>query len=90
MGIRGHISRILTAKYGSYISYVCLEEGKESADGQISAKYIEDVYNFSSINKETKVLGVLGSVAENSKSKFMLSPPVRVDVETTPPLAFPY
>ncbi|MBT4351394.1 shikimate dehydrogenase [archaeon] len=71
MGIRGHISRILTAKYGSYISYVCLEEGKESADGQISAKYIEDVYNFSSINKETKVLGVLGSVAENSKSKFM-------------------
>lgn len=71
MGIRGSISRVLAPKYGSYITYVSLKKGKESASGQISIAEIENNYNISKINLNTKILGVIGTHAENSKSKYM-------------------
>ena len=71
MGLRGDMSRILAARYGSVFTYASLESGYESAPGQINADYLEEVYNFSMINKDTKILGVIGEHAENSKSKFM-------------------
>jgi len=71
MGIRGQISRILGPKFGSSLTYACLREDKRTADGQIPAKDLIDVYNFHSINRNTKVLGVIGRHAENSLSKFI-------------------
>lgn len=71
MGIRGQISRILAQKFGSPLTYACLREDKSTADGQIGAKDLIDIYNFHSINIDTKILGVIGSYAENSLSKFI-------------------
>lgn len=71
MGMQGQISRILAGKYGSRITYCCLKEGKETAEGQISIKEMLETYNFNSITKETKVFGVIGEFAENSMSKHM-------------------
>ena len=71
MGIRGQISRILAPKYGSRITFASLEEGKESASGQISIEEMKNVYNINLINNETKAVGVIGEFAENSMSKYM-------------------
>ncbi len=71
MGLRGQMSRILASKYGSCITFASLKKDKESAPGQISIEEMDDVYNASLIKPETKVLGVIGEFAENSKSKYM-------------------
>ena len=71
MGLRGQISRILAPKYGSRITFASLEEGRESASGQISIEEIKNVYNIDLINNETKAVGVIGEFAENSMSKYM-------------------
>jgi 3-dehydroquinate dehydratase type I len=49
MGPRGRISRIFSHVMGSYVSFVSLEKGQESADGQIS------------IGEMKKVLEILSS-----------------------------
>ncbi len=71
MGIRGQISRVLAPKYGSRMTFASLKEGKESASGQISIEEMKNVYNIDSINKDTQPIGVIGSFAENSMSKYM-------------------
>lgn len=71
MGVRAQISRILAPKYGSKITFASLEEGKESASGQISIEEMKNVYNIGLINENTNVLGVIGEFAENSMSKYM-------------------
>ncbi len=70
MGIKGQLTRILPGKFGSMIAYASIK-GKESAPGQLSVKGLKEEYNFDEINKETKLLGVIGEFAENSKSRFM-------------------
>ena len=74
MGIRGQISRILAPKYGSRMTFASLKEGKESASGQISIEEMKNVYNIDLINKDTQPIGVIGSLAENSMSKYMHNP----------------
>ncbi|MEK6869817.1 MAG: shikimate dehydrogenase, partial [Nanoarchaeota archaeon] len=71
MGLRGQISRILAPKYGSRMTFASLEEGRESASGQISIEEMKNVYNIDLVNNETKVVGVIGEFAENSMSKYM-------------------
>tara|TARA_Y100000310_G_scaffold345853_1_gene471434 strand:+ start:17821 stop:19320 length:1500 start_codon:yes stop_codon:yes gene_type:complete len=71
MGLRGQISRILAPKYGSLITFAALKENKESAPGQITIDEMKNVYNIHSMNKGTKIIGVIGEYAENSMSKYM-------------------
>ncbi len=71
MGLFGQISRILGAKYLSEISFAALKEDQQSASGQISLEEMHNVYHFSKINPRTKVFGVIGKYAENSKSKYI-------------------
>lgn len=74
MGIYGHISRVLAPKYGSKITFASLGGiGTASAPGQISYDEMQ-VYNISSINPKTDVIGVIGEHAENSRSKYMHNP----------------
>ncbi|MDP6647914.1 MAG: type I 3-dehydroquinate dehydratase, partial [Candidatus Woesearchaeota archaeon] len=74
MGLRGEISRILAPKYGSCITFASLNEEKVSAPGQIDINEMDNVYNFSLINEETMVIGLIGEHAEHSKSKSIMNP----------------
>ena len=71
MGQLGEMSRILASKFGSRIIYCSLEEDKKSASGQLTLNEMENLYNFSVINPETNVIGIIGEFAENSMSKYM-------------------
>jgi 3-dehydroquinate dehydratase-1 len=44
MGETGRISRILSPLAGGYFTYGCLEEGLETASGQISVKELHQIY----------------------------------------------
>ena len=71
MGIKGQISRVLAPTFNSKITFASLEKSKQSAPGQISIDEMKNEYNIDSINQNTKLLGVIGEFAENSKSRFM-------------------
>jgi len=71
MGIKGHISRVLAPKFNSLITFASLEKSKESADGQLTIEEMKNEYNFDLINEDTRLLGVIGEFAENSKSRHM-------------------
>lgn len=66
MGELGQISRILAPKYGSFLSFASLENGKESAPGQLSAKELLNVYNFRRINRTTDIYGLIGNPVAHS------------------------
>ncbi len=71
MGVKGHISRLLAPKYNSLISFASLESTKTSAPGQLTVTEMKQVFNFNEINPHTTVLGVIGSQAEHSQSKYL-------------------
>ncbi|MFH0875258.1 MAG: shikimate dehydrogenase [archaeon] len=72
MGEYGVISRILANKFGSKLTYAAFDN--KSAPGQISVDELTSLYNYSKINKDTRVIGVIGEHAENSMSKYMHNP----------------
>ncbi|MEQ8189405.1 MAG: shikimate dehydrogenase [Candidatus Eremiobacterota bacterium] len=71
MGLKGQISRILSPVYGSLFTYASQSSGKETAEGQITAEELIETYNFHVLDRNTKILGVIGGHAENSLSKHM-------------------
>lgn len=68
MGENGHISRILTRKFGGFLTFASLGKGKESAPGQLTFQEITDIYHFKQINRETKVYGIVGNPVSHSMS----------------------
>lgn len=68
MGEKGLISRILSAKYGSYLTFGTLEAGVVSAPGQPTVTDLLELYNFRQIGADTKVHGVIGNPIGHSKS----------------------
>ncbi|GJQ58412.1 MAG: shikimate dehydrogenase (NADP(+)) [Candidatus Scalindua sp.] len=68
MGENGHISRILTRKFGGFLTFASLSKGKESAPGQLTFQELTDTYHFKKSNKETKVYGIVGNPVSHSMS----------------------
>lgn len=68
MGERGIMSRLLCPKFGGYLTFGTLEEGKVSAPGQPTIDELIRLYNFRSIDTETKVFGIIGNPVSHSKS----------------------
>jgi 3-dehydroquinate dehydratase/shikimate dehydrogenase len=68
MGELGHISRILTRKFGGLLTFASFEMGKESAPGQLTASELSKIYHFKNINKETKLYGIIGNPVFHSMS----------------------
>ncbi|MHC4196734.1 MAG: shikimate dehydrogenase [Planctomycetota bacterium] len=66
MGEPGQISRVLAPKYGSFLSFASLGEGRESAPGQLSARELLDVYNFRAIDHDTHIYGLIGNPVAHS------------------------
>lgn len=68
MAERGYISRILSGKYGAFLTFGTLEAGVGSAPGQPTLKDLLELYNFRQIGADTKVHGVIGNPIGHSKS----------------------
>ncbi|XP_076930014.1 bifunctional 3-dehydroquinate dehydratase/shikimate dehydrogenase, chloroplastic-like [Bidens hawaiensis] len=71
MGERGLISRLLSPKYGGYLTFGTVERGKESAPGQPTIQDLLDVFNFRQIGPDTKVYGIIGKPVGHSKSPLL-------------------
>jgi len=68
MGESGYISRILTKKFGGFLTFASLEKGKESAPGQLTVNELSKIYHFENINKQTKLYGIIGNPVSHSMS----------------------
>ncbi|GAB2287366.1 hypothetical protein Dimus_021746 [Dionaea muscipula] len=68
MGEKGLISRILSAKFGGFLTFGVIEAGAVSAPGQPTIKDLLELYNFRQIGPDTKVHGVIGNPIGHSKS----------------------
>jgi len=74
MGDAGKWTRILGLAHGAFLTYASLDEGKETADGQITAKDMRDVYRVKELDSDTKVFGVVGDPVSSSVSPYMHNP----------------
>jgi len=68
MGSFGTPSRILTLRAGGYLTFGTLDEGKESAPGQIPARDLREIYRTHQIHPGTRVFGVIGNPVLHSLS----------------------
>jgi len=68
MGEWGSITRILAPIFQSKIVYASLEEGLESAPGQIPVNTLLEQYHFKSLSPKTKIYGLIGSPVIQSPS----------------------
>ncbi|KAG0501744.1 hypothetical protein HPP92_001816 [Vanilla planifolia] len=71
MGERGLISRILSSKFGGYLTFATLSEGKESAPGQPTLSSLLDLYHIRQIGSDTKVYGIVGKPVSHSKGPLL-------------------
>ncbi len=71
MGEAGKWTRILGLAHGVFLTYASLDEGDETADGQITAKDMIEAYRVKELDKNTYVYGVIGDPVSSSKSPFM-------------------
>ncbi len=73
MGELGVISRILGRKFGSFLTYASLGEGKESAPGQLTAAELAGLYRYREIGPATAVYGVVANPVAHSMSPLILN-----------------
>ena len=71
MGELGHISRILSPKFGGKVTFASLGEGKESAPGQLTIDEIKNLYRVPKINSDTEIFGLLGNPVDHSMGKYI-------------------
>lgn len=68
MGDLGIPSRILGAKFGSPFTYAAFNQERALAPGLMSFREFQKIYDYSRINSETKVYGVIGDPIGHSLS----------------------
>lgn len=60
MGEAGQVSRLLAAKFGSFLTFGALRSGAESAPGQPTLAQLRNLYRVPQQSPSTKVMGVIG------------------------------
>ncbi len=68
MGERGVISRILSRRFGGYLTFASLERGLESAEGQITIDDLLGLYRFRDVHSDTELFGVVANPVGHSMS----------------------
>ncbi|NOZ22164.1 MAG: shikimate dehydrogenase [Planctomycetes bacterium] len=68
MGEEGVITRILGPRFGSFLSFGTLAEGKQSAPGQIPIRDMRGLYRVNDLDAETKLYGVIANPVAHSMS----------------------
>jgi 3-dehydroquinate dehydratase/shikimate dehydrogenase len=71
MGEAGIMTRILAPSRGAFLTYGSVDDQHASAPGQISAEELRDVYRVHKLNRETEILGIIGSPVKYSFSPRM-------------------
>jgi 3-dehydroquinate dehydratase/shikimate dehydrogenase len=71
MGDSGQWTRILGLAHGAYLTYVSVDEGDETAAGQISARDMIELYRAKELSRDTKVYGVIGDPVSSSLSPYV-------------------
>lgn len=71
MGEEGLVSRVLGPRAGGAFTFASLEDGTETAPGQVSAHTMHTLYRADKLNAETRVFGVAGNPIAHSLSPLM-------------------
>ncbi|MGA2251598.1 shikimate dehydrogenase [Terracidiphilus sp.] len=71
MGEEGLVSRVLGPREGAAFTFASLEDGTETAPGQVSARTLRRLYRADKLNSETRVFGVAGNPITHSLSPLM-------------------
>ncbi len=68
MGDFGFITRILSGRLGSYLTFCSDDSTRSGAPGHCSASDLINIYNFNSINDDTDVYAIIGNPLKQSRS----------------------
>ncbi len=68
LGEHGLPSRVLAKKFGAFASYCALDEGEETAPGQLSLAQMKETFQWDRIDEATEVYGVIGHPVGHSLS----------------------
>jgi 3-dehydroquinate dehydratase/shikimate dehydrogenase len=71
MGEAGKWTRILGLAHGAFMTYAALDDGGETAPGQLTAREMLDVYRVKELGLETQVYGVIGDPVSESLSPYI-------------------
>jgi len=71
MGEEGLVSRVLGPRAGAAFTFASLEDGTETAPGQVSAKTMRTLYRADRLDRETRIFGVAGNPIAHSLSPLM-------------------
>ena len=71
MGEEGLVSRVLAPRAGSAFTFASLEDGSETAPGQVSASTLRKLYRADKLNAETRIFAVAGNPIHHSLSPLM-------------------
>ena len=71
MGEEGLVSRVLSPRVGAAFTFASLDNGLETAPGQVTAKTMRDLYRLEGIDAATRVFGVAGNPIGHSLSPLM-------------------
>ncbi|MEP6946371.1 MAG: shikimate dehydrogenase [Acidobacteriota bacterium] len=74
MGDAGKFTRIIGTARGAFLTYAPLDEGGETAPGQVTARDLVDVYRVKERGEHTAVFGVIGDPISQSLSPYMHNP----------------
>ncbi len=71
MGEFGLMSRVLAPKFGGFLTFASLDGASVTAPGQPSIDELAKLYNFSHIDQDTKVYGIIGWPTQHSLSPML-------------------
>jgi len=71
MGEAGKWTRILGLAHGAFMTYAAIEDGKETAPGQISARDLIETYRVKELNERTEIYGIVGNPVAHSLSPYI-------------------
>ena len=74
MSEAGQVSRLLAAKFGSFLTFGAIRRGEESAPGQPLLEELRNLYRVPTQSASTKVMGVIGNPISHSKSPALHNP----------------
>jgi 3-dehydroquinate dehydratase/shikimate dehydrogenase len=68
MGQAGIMTRILGPSRGSFLTFGSLDDEKSTAPGQLTARDLREVYRIDQIDRQTQIMGLIGSPVAHSIS----------------------
>jgi 3-dehydroquinate dehydratase/shikimate dehydrogenase len=71
MGSYGVVTRILGPARGAFLTYAALDEEHASAPGQLGAAELRELYRVNQLDRQTEVMGLVGSPVAHSLSPHM-------------------